>query len=80
MQVKIQESWTLYDKPNDRCMIRFIQGGQEVVRIVFNFTEGKSDYFSGNLSDYYPITNLEEKRYINDRRESAMRRTRGLKL
>lgn len=80
MQVQIKENWVFYDKPEDRCIIRFEQDGKEVVRIVFNFNETKTDYIGGSLIDCFPITRVEEKQYLIERRQQAMIRTRNLKL
>lgn len=79
MQVKIKESWVFYDKPGDRCIIRFMQRGSEIVRFTFYFSGNKQDYFAGSLTDYYPITEVEEQMYINERRQHAKIRTRNLK-
>lgn len=79
MTVKIKENWILYDKPEDRCIIRFNQNGMEVVRIVFYFSNPKKDYIGGRLMDHFPISESEERQYLLSRRESAMQRTRNLK-
>lgn len=79
MQVKIKESWVLYDKPGDRCIIRFKKEGMEVVRYTFYFSGNKQDYFAGTLTDYYPISPVEEQVYISERRQKAKMRTRSLK-
>lgn len=79
MQVKMKESWVLYDKPNDCCTIRFIRNGMEIVRIVFYFSGLKQDRIVGQLRDYFPITIEEEKQYLAARRESAKQRTRSLR-
>ncbi len=74
------EDWVLYDKPEDRCIIRFNQNGLEVVRIVFHFSNAKKDHIGGRLMDHFPISESEERQYLMDRRQSAMQRTRNLKM
>lgn len=80
MEVKIKESWVLYDKPRDLCIIRFMIDGSERVRYMFHFSGEKMDYIAGSLTDYYPITQVEEQMYINERRQQAKIRARNLKL
>lgn len=74
------ESWTYYDSPNQRVIIRFTFNNEDALKFIFNFKAGRKDYFYGSLRDYLPLSSEEEKIYIEERRAAAIKRLKSISV